>query len=152
MLRNPFQLLLINCILAICLLLAACQPGGSQPNGLPYVMATESFLGDIAQNVAGRRIKINTLLPVTVDPHEYQPKPQDVAKLAQAQVLIINGLGYKAWLQKTLDNLGRQHQVIVATNGLTSEPDLSGQPPKAIRTCGWTHLMRLIIFTKSKTA
>jgi ABC-type Zn uptake system ZnuABC Zn-binding protein ZnuA len=93
-------------------------------------MATESFLGDIAQNVAGSRIKIDTLLPVTVDPHEYQPKPQDVAKMAQAQVLIINGLGYEAWLQKTLDSLGGQRLIIVATNGLVPNPDPSGQHPE----------------------
>jgi len=80
--------------------------------------------------VAGSRIKIDTLLPVTVDPHEYQPKPQDVARLAQAQVLIINGLGYESWLQKTLDSLGGQPQVIVVTQGLVPEPDPSGQHPE----------------------
>jgi zinc/manganese transport system substrate-binding protein len=113
--------------LAFILLLAACQPARSQPGGLPYVMATESFLADIAQNVAGGRIRVDTLLPVTVDPHEYQPKPQDVTKLAQAQVLIINGLGYESWLQKTLDSLGGQRLVIVATNGLAPAPDPSGK-------------------------
>jgi ABC-type Zn uptake system ZnuABC Zn-binding protein ZnuA len=130
MLRNPLRLFVINCVLVTCLALAACQPAAQQPNGLPYVMATESFLGDIAQNVAGNRIKVDTLLPVTVDPHEYQPKPQDVARLAQAQVLIVNGLGYEAWLQKTLDSLGGQRQVIAATSGLVPAPDPTGQHPE----------------------
>ena len=130
MLGNPLRIFVINCVLITCLALVACQPAAHQPNGLPYVMATESFLGDIAQNVAGSRIKVDTLLPVTVDPHEYQPKPQDVARLAQAQVLIVNGLGYEAWLQKTLDSLGGQRQVIVATNGLVPAPDPTGQHPE----------------------
>jgi ABC-type Zn uptake system ZnuABC Zn-binding protein ZnuA len=124
--RNPFRLLLINFGLAFSLLLAACQSAGPQLKGLPNVLATESFLADIARNVAGSRIKVDTLLPVTVDPHEYQPKPMDVARLAQAQVLIINGLGYESWLQKTLDSLGGQRLVIVATNGLAPAPDPSG--------------------------
>ncbi len=110
--------------------MAACQPATPRTTGLPRVLATESFLGDIAQNVAGNRIKVEVLLPVTADPHEYQPKPQDVTKLAQAQVLIINGLGYEAWLQKTLDSLGGQRQVIVATNGLIPNPDPSGDHPE----------------------
>jgi zinc/manganese transport system substrate-binding protein len=130
MFRNPLRSFVINCVLIACLVLAACQPADHQPNGLPYVMATESFLGDIAQNVAGNRIKVDTLLPVTVDPHEYQPKPQDVVRLAQAQVLIVNGLGYEAWLQKTLDSLGGQRQVIVTTSGLVAAPDPSGQHPE----------------------
>jgi ABC-type Zn uptake system ZnuABC Zn-binding protein ZnuA len=130
MLRNFFRLFLINLVMVICILLAACQPARPQSNGLPDVMATESFLGDIAQNVAGSRIIVDTLLPVTVDPHEYQPKPQDVARLAQAQVLIVNGLGYETWLQKTLDSLGGQRQLVVATNGLAPAPDPSGQHPE----------------------
>jgi ABC-type Zn uptake system ZnuABC Zn-binding protein ZnuA len=130
MVKKDFHLCLTNCILAACLFMAACQPVTPRTSGLPLVMATESFLGDIAQNVAGSRIKVETLLPVTVDPHEYQPKPQDVTKLAQAQVLIVNGLGYEIWLQKTLDSLGGQRQVIVATNGLIPDPDPSGQHPE----------------------
>ncbi len=124
------QLFLTNCVLAACLVMTACQPTKPQTTGRPYVLATESFLGDIAQNVAGSRVKVDTLLPVTVDPHEYQPKPQDVTKLAQAQVLIVNGLGYEAWLQKTLDSLGGQRLVIVATNGLVPDPDPSGEHPE----------------------
>ena len=101
----------------------------SQPNNLK-VVATESFLGDIAQNVAGNRIKVDTLLPVTVDPHEYEPKPQDITKLAQSQVIIVNGLGYETWLQKVLDNLGGRRVVIVTTAGLTPNPDPSGEHPE----------------------
>jgi ABC-type Zn uptake system ZnuABC Zn-binding protein ZnuA len=101
----------------------------SQPITL-NVLATESFLGDIAQNVAGNRIKIDTLLPVTIDPHEYEPKPQDMTRLAQSQVLIVNGLGYEAWLQKTLDSLGGERLLIVTTNGLTPNPDPSGVHPQ----------------------
>ncbi len=130
MANKSIQLPMFGFLLAACLILTACQPTKPQTSGRPYVLATESFLGDIGQNVAGSRVKVDTLLPVTVDPHEYQPKPQDVTRLAQAQVLIVNGLGYEAWLQKTLDNLGGQRQVIIATNGLTPAPDPSGEHPE----------------------
>jgi zinc/manganese transport system substrate-binding protein len=106
--------------------LSACQTRRVIQNGLPKVVATESFLGDIAQNVAGNRIHIESLIPVTVDPHEYQPTPQDASKLAQAQVVIVNGLGYEAWLEKTLGNLGGQRQMIIASNGLTPDTILTG--------------------------
>jgi zinc/manganese transport system substrate-binding protein len=115
--------------LVACLFMAACQTAAA-PSGLPVVMATETFLGDIARNVAGSRISIDTLLPVTVDPHEYQPKPQDVTRLAQAQVLIVNGLGYETWLQKTLESLGGQRQIITTTNGIAPDPDPTGVHPQ----------------------
>ena len=56
-------------------LLAGCgAPSSAPPDGL-RVLAAETFLGDIAQHVAGDRLQVATLLPVGVDPHEYQPTP-----------------------------------------------------------------------------
>ena len=121
------KLKLLMILLAVALLANACS---SSPNASPKgikILATESFLGDIAQNVAGSRIKIDTLLPVTVDPHEYQPTPSDMIKIANSQVMIVNGLGYETWLQKTLDNTGGKGQVIIATKGLTPRSDPTGE-------------------------
>ena len=123
------KFIIVSCFAISMLGACAGQPVPSQPKAL-NVLATESFLGDIAQNVAGNRLKVDTLLPVTVDPHEYQPKPLDVTRLDQSQVLIVNGLGYETWLQKTLDSLGGQRLLIVATNGLTPNPDPSGAHPE----------------------
>ena len=123
------KFIIVSCFAISMLGACAGQPVPSQPKAL-NVLAAESFLGDIAQNVAGNRLKVDTLLPVTVDPHEYQPKPLDVTRLDQSQVLIVNGLGYETWLQKTLDSLGGQRLLIVATNGLTPNPDPSGAHPE----------------------
>jgi zinc/manganese transport system substrate-binding protein len=98
----------------------------TQTGGL-RVLATETFLGDIAQNVAGSRTKIETLLPVTADPHEFQPTPQNAIKIAESRVLIVNGLGYETWLTKPLENSGGL--VVVASNGLNPNPDPSGEHP-----------------------
>lgn len=118
-------LLLLNLVMVF---LGGCSGKGSTvPTNSLHVLATETFLGDITQNVAGSRIKIETLLPPTVDPHEFQPTPQDAIKIAQSQVLIVNGLGYEAWLTKTLENSGGM--VVVASNGLSPNPDPSGEHP-----------------------
>ncbi len=93
------------------------------------MLAIETFLGDIAQNVAGNRLKIETLLPLAVDPHEFQPTPQDAIKIAESQVLVVNGLGYETWLTKDLENSGGQRLVVVASDGLTPNPDPSGEHP-----------------------
>jgi ABC-type Zn uptake system ZnuABC Zn-binding protein ZnuA len=120
--------LLFTLVLGVTLL-GACSDrprAPSQPTNL-NVLATESFLGDIAQNIAGNRIKVDTLLPVSVDPHEYALLPQDFIRLEQSQVLIVNGLGYETWMQKALDGIGGQRLVIITTNGLTPNPDPSGE-------------------------
>lgn len=102
---------------------------GSTPR-LPVVLAVESFLADIAQNVAGERLKVETLLPLGVDPHAYLPVPRDAVKLAECDVLIVNGAGMEAFLNPLLQNAATQRQVITASAGLTPHPDPSGEHPE----------------------
>lgn len=112
-------------------MLAACAVADHvpAPAGGLRVLAAETFLGDIAQNVAGDRLKVESLLPVMFDPHEFQPTPQDAIKIAQSEVLIVNGLGYETWLAKTLQDSGGRRLVLVASDGLTPNPDPSGEHP-----------------------
>jgi ABC-type Zn uptake system ZnuABC Zn-binding protein ZnuA len=84
------------------------------------VIAIETFLGDIAQNVAGERIKIQPLIPIGLDPHAFEPTPQDVAKLADAQLVIANGAGFEEWLNKVIENSGGTATILEASAGLKS--------------------------------
>jgi len=93
-------------------------------------MAVESFLADIAQNVAGYRITVETLIPLGVDPHAYQPTPRDAATVADCSVLILNGAGIEAFLDPLLVNAGGQRRVITASAGLTPRPDAQGEHPQ----------------------
>ncbi|HEX7555541.1 MAG TPA: zinc ABC transporter substrate-binding protein, partial [Leptolinea sp.] len=91
------------------------------------VLAAESFLADMAQNVAGDRIRVETLIPLGMDPHAFEPVPQDVVKISDSTVLIVNGAGFEEWLQKVLDNAGGKHQVIEASAGLKSRDAREGE-------------------------
>ena len=51
---------------------------GGQEDKLPAVIAAESFLADIAQNVAGSRLTVETLMPRGTDPHTFEPTPGDL--------------------------------------------------------------------------
>lgn len=97
--------------------------------GVLKVLAAESFLGDIAQNIAGGRLTVENLLPISMDPHEFEPAPQDMVKMEESQILIVNGLGYETWLKKALENGNGRQLVIVAADGLVPNPDPSGEHP-----------------------
>ncbi len=84
------------------------------------VLVVESFLADIVQHVAGQRIQVETLIPLGMDPHTYQPTPQDVARIAESQMLIVNGAHFEEWLAKSLENAGMHGPVIEASSGLIS--------------------------------
>jgi ABC-type Zn uptake system ZnuABC Zn-binding protein ZnuA len=91
------------------------------------VLAVETFLADIAQNVAGDRVKVESLMPLGMDPHAFEPTPQDVVKIADSNLLIVNGAGFEEWLAKTLDNAGGERSVIEASAGLTSREAREGE-------------------------
>ena len=60
------------------LMLAACGPAApARPAAAqtPRVLAVETFLTDIAQNVGGDRLTVDALMPIGVDPHAFEPTP-----------------------------------------------------------------------------
>ena len=124
-----------NCLLVLAgigfLLLSACTPqpsGEISPEGAPRVVVVESFLADIAQHIAGERLEIEVLVPADADPHTFQPTPQDVAKIAESQMLIANGAGLEEWLQEVIDNAGGERLVVEAAQGLPINEARPGDP------------------------
>jgi len=91
------------------------------------VVALESFIADIAQNVAGDRLTVKALIPPGVDPHAYQPTPMDVAAVADSDLLITNGAGLVATLEELLKNAGGKRTVVEAAAGLTSREAREGE-------------------------
>lgn len=109
------------------LLVAACQQAASGEQTGPRVLAVESFLADIAQNVAGERVKVETLMPAGLDPHAFEPTPRDVVRIAESDLLILNGAGFEAWADETLANAGGKRLVIEASAGLESRTAREGE-------------------------
>ena len=64
------------------------------------VVASFSILGDIVREVGGKDVSVTTLVGPDGDAHEYEPTPADARKLAGAQLLVVNGLDFEAWLPR----------------------------------------------------
>lgn len=128
----------LGCTLVAGLLLTAagCAPstrpiGDTGAPGALNVVAAETFLADIAQNVAGDTLHVDALMPTGVDPHSFEPTPADVARVADADVLIANGAGFEGFLQEMLQNAGGQRIVIEASSGLVSRTAREGEATAA---------------------
>jgi len=114
---------ILTIIILTLMLISACAPaptGTEAPaNGL-RILASTTFLADIAQNVAGQRAQVQSLLPIGADPHAFQPAPADVARVTESDVLILNGAEYEHFIEPVLENAGGQRLVITASDGLTA--------------------------------
>lgn len=116
--KKIFNKVIVTLTLAA-LFLAACGSAPQSADNALSVLASTSFLADIAQNVAGDRVVVESLLPIGADPHAYQAAPTDVAKIAESNVLILNGVEYEHFIESLLENAGGERLIIEATAGLT---------------------------------
>jgi ABC-type Zn uptake system ZnuABC Zn-binding protein ZnuA len=84
----------------------------------PVILTSTTFLAGIARNVAGDQAQVRSLLPVGADPHTYEATPSDVAKIAESNVLILNGIEYEHFIEPLLENAGGARLIITASDGL----------------------------------
>lgn len=113
--------------LVAALLGTACGPDTGPPGAAPpaaagsrpLVVASVYPLYEFARQVAGDRAEVVTLVPSGVEPHDWEPAPQDVARIERARLFIYNGAGLEPWAERLLAAVGgRGPAVVVATAGL----------------------------------
>jgi zinc/manganese transport system substrate-binding protein len=104
--------------LLACLALAMSVAPARAQNPLK-VVASFSILGDFVKNVGGERVDVTTLVGPDSDVHVYAPAPADARKIADAGLLVINGLGLEGWLPRLLQASGSKAPMVTATRGIT---------------------------------
>ena len=123
--RRIFNLL-ISILTLTALFLTACGPAPTNSGSGLRVLASTTFLADITRNIAGDRAHADSLLPFGADPHAYQAAPADVARIAESELLIINGLEYERFIEPLLKNAGGDRLIVEATAGLHPREDEGG--------------------------
>ena len=119
---------------ALCLALAAL-PVSAQAASPLRVMASFSILADLVQNLTGPRLRVAMLVGPDQDTHVYQPKPSDLRAVAQADVLVVNGLGFEGWMDRLAQAANFRGRLIVTTAGIAPRqtPD-GGTDPHAFQS------------------
>jgi len=96
---------------------AAAGPSGA--NAPIKVAATISTLAALVQMVGGDKVDVFSIVPVGVSPETYDPAPQDLVKIASAQLIVENGAGLELWLQKLLRSAASSKaRVLVLSDGM----------------------------------
>jgi zinc/manganese transport system substrate-binding protein len=110
MLRRAF--LLTPALLAVALPASAQAP--------IKAVATFSILGDLLAEVAGDKVELSVVVGPDIDAHAYQPRPTDARALADARVLVSNGLGFEGWIDRLAKAAPFKGKAIVATAGVAT--------------------------------
>lgn len=82
------------------------------------VVTSISILADMTQQVTGGNATVTSLVPPNGDAHSFEPSPADARALAEADLVVVNGLALETWMQRLIDASGYKGPVIVASKGI----------------------------------
>lgn len=107
--KKWYSLLAVGCS-AFLLLLSGCAESSktttsspANPDAKIKVVAAENFYGEVAKAVGGNRVEVTSILDnPDVDPHDYEPTADTSKLVNDAQVIVYNGAGYDAWMDKVI--------------------------------------------------
>ena len=121
------------------LLGSALRPAAAADRPL-RVVASFSILADLAAQVAGPVAEVSALVGPDADAHVFQPSPADVRSLAQADLVIVNGLGFEGWMTRLIGSAGYRGPVLICSDGLKPRAaPVEGGPDHAGHAQGHGH-------------
>lgn len=90
------------------------------------VVTSFSLLGDVVRQVGGPRVAVTDLVGPGQDAHVFQPAPGHARQVAEARVLVLNGLGFEGWMARLKQSAGFKGQEVVASAGIKSLKEAGG--------------------------
>jgi manganese transport system substrate-binding protein len=105
--KKAWPSFLVGLMLSAPLLLTACtSPKAVHPNASsgatdqPLVLTTFTVLADMARNVAGDRLRVESITKQGAEIHGYEPTPSDIRRASGADLILENGLGLELWSRR----------------------------------------------------
>ena len=127
------QLRLARAMMAVLTIAAAssCAGGADSGDGRLRVVTTTGIVGDAAARVGGERVNVTSLMGPGIDPHLYRASEGDVSLLANADLVLFNGLHLEAKMGEVLEQMGGRVATVAVTENidratLLSPPEFAG--------------------------
>ncbi len=126
--KSPrFILLIILLLLGAIAVLALNRPQNTSPNTVqmqsqtpkPVIVTTLFPFYDITRILAGDKAEVSLLLPPGIEPHAFEPTPQDIVRIQEADIFIYTGDAMEPWVKDIMNNLPNTVTVIDASKGIT---------------------------------
>lgn len=82
------------------------------------VASLSPVLSDIAANVGGDRVRVESIVQPGIDPHAFEPTPGDIQKISRARLVLVSGLGFEGYLDKLRTAVGRGPTFVVVGDAM----------------------------------
>jgi ABC-type Zn uptake system ZnuABC Zn-binding protein ZnuA/ABC-type Mn2+/Zn2+ transport system permease subunit len=109
--RRKMPALAVAGLVIAALLVVGCGSSGSS-SGQLKVVATTTQIGDFVRDVGGNAVAVDQILQPNTDPHEYEPRPSDVAGAAEAKLVFANGDELDSWVEQIVSDSGSDAEIV----------------------------------------
>ncbi len=109
----------------------------------PRVLASFSILQDIVANIAPGSFEVSTLVPANADAHVFSPKPGDVRRVRDADLVFFNGLGFEGWMNRLIQAAGYTGEAVQVTQSIRPRMTGNKADPHA-----WQNLLNGVAYSK----
>jgi zinc/manganese transport system substrate-binding protein len=82
------------------------------------VVTSFSILADMVENVGGEHVEVTSLVGPDSDAHVFSPSPRDARNLADADLVVFNGLLFEGWMERLIDSSDYDGPLVTATDGI----------------------------------
>ena len=107
--------------LGLAMVALACTTAGATPgpagNALRVVASTTVF-ADIVKQIGGDHVDVSSIVPAGAGPEDYEPKPDDARRLADARLIVSNGAGLDDFLDDVIEAAGTDAERLVLGDGI----------------------------------
>jgi zinc transport system substrate-binding protein len=107
---------MLSTLILVTFLLGGC--GGTPTSGAGKIKVAVSVapLADLAQQVGGEHVTVTTLVPPAASPHTFEPTPAQVKEVAEANILVLIGLGFEFWAEDVIESAANPDLIVVYTS------------------------------------
>ena len=103
----------------LCAILFLANDASANDSSL-RVVTSFSILEDLVKELGGESVNVVNLVGRNSDAHMYQPKPSDAIAIANADLVIFNGLEFEGWIMRLIKNSGYKNKQLIASKGVVA--------------------------------
>lgn len=92
------------------------------PDSADKISVVTSFypLYFFTSKIGGEKVEVRNITPAGVEPHDYEPTPQDMIAIEKSHVIILNGASFEPWSENVLQNIQDQKSIVLAGEDLAT--------------------------------
>ncbi|CEM61640.1 ABC transporter substrate-binding protein [Treponema phagedenis] len=114
---------LISFLILVFIAVSAFGAGGKEviPEGKLSVAVSFNAMKELTEAIGKDKVYISTIIPDSIEPHDFEPKAKDLGFLSSAKLVVYNGLGMEPWMEKAIKSVKNPQLVeVVASRGIES--------------------------------